>query len=138
MKPQTFTIKFKKEVSPSTIKNIWESLRKELETKGYHVENIRMPKIKAFIQKPQHFFKTAREFEGSPHLTDKSEEEWGEQVKPQMVSALCFFSDVEDSWTILKRKGGHSLQTDLRHKLKHIWESVLGLEWGSLSKQDCV
>jgi hypothetical protein len=133
MKPEEF--KFRgKPASRVILVRIWEEIRLEL-TGKYAVDNIEMPDIQALVLNYKNFTKAFNKLLLSLHIEDTSEIEWGTKCTSTIPSALIFFADVDQTWIILKCDGyGYSLEVDLRHELLHLWESKLGLKWGTLTK----
>lgn len=133
MKSQKFSFKCKKEVSQKTLKRIWDQIREDLRTKGYSVKDIEMPKVQAFVLSPKRFIKVGRELKESPHVRDKSTEEYGEKVNLEESSAFLVFIDTIETWFILKCEGRYSVKRDLDHELRHLFERALGLKIGILA-----
>lgn len=122
-----------KRVSQKSLKRMWKIIGKELKEMGYQVNNIQMPKVRAFILSLENFEETTKEL--SPHLMDTSSIEYGEtDSDPPSACAFSIKSAMEDYWIILKCQGRNSLKKDLDHELKHIYESFLGLKWGTLTR----
>jgi len=136
MKSQTFSIKFKEEVSSETLKRIWEEVRQDLKNKGYRVENIQMPRVKAFVMPYKYFTQTFKELLKSSHVIDESKREYGEWSKAS--SACIFYSDVNQEWIIIKCEGDPPLEVDLNHELRHLYESCLELPVGSLTTKNAI
>lgn len=120
-------------VTEQFLRKIWCELGAKLDKHGYPVENVKMPRITMMIMTEEDFEQTMEQIRSSPHLYDTSKTEYGEEN--ETCSALAFFSDVEQTWVILKRERGYSLRHDVRHELLHIWENALGLPWGILTSR---
>ena len=135
MKPQTFTIEYKEEVPLETLKKIWEEIRGDLKKKGYQVENVQMPRVRAFVLSRKYFLEINKELLESPHIKDLGEAEYGEKSNAN-CSASIFYSDVNQEWIILKCEGTLPLEVDLNHELRHLCEDFLGLKWGSLTAKE--
>ena len=116
------------------LRMIWEETRASLKNE-YLVGNISMPKIEAVILTRKRFRKATKQLLASPHILDMSVIEWGEIVK--FPSACAFMAEVEQEqkWIILVCDELIPLEQDLKHELLHIWESTLGLKWGTLTKK---
>ena len=128
---EAFTFR-EKPIKQEILRKIWEETRSNLRD-TYPVENISMPKIEAVILANKRFWKAMRQLLSSPHILDESQTEWGESAG--VVSACVFFSDVQRKWMILVCEGLRPLDQDLKHELLHVWESTLGLQWGTLTRK---
>ena len=135
MKSQTFSFEFSKEVPLETLASIWEKIRQDLIRKGYRVENLQMPGVRAYVMNQKDFAQTFKELLESPHIRDEGEKEWGKSSKAS-TSACIFYADVSQEYIILKCEGDPPLEVDLNHELRHLYESYLGLQWGSLTAKN--
>jgi hypothetical protein len=123
-------------VFPEVIKRIWEEIRDELANEYPIVKEIRLPAVQAFIMPSKKYLKLKKQLLTSTHIIDQSEAEWGDKLGAGDSSAALFYSDVQETWVIIKRQGyGYTPEHDLKHELTHIYERILLLPWGSLTKK---
>jgi len=119
-------------IAQQTIEKIWEEVRLKLGG-HYAVEGIEMPKIRGLILAKVRFKRILAQLLASPHIYSTEEEEWGPRQQHTLPSAINFRA--EDTWVIVKNGAGRcTVEEDLRHELLHIWESILGLSWGTLTQ----
>lgn len=133
MKPLHITIKGVP-VSQKLLGTIWGEIRITVSKIYPCARNIEMPKIEAITLSRAAYVKQFNYLIKSPHIQDRSLEEWGNGgVKPDESSALIFHDD-SFTWYILKCRGRFPLERDLRHELAHIYEDFLLLPEGTLTK----
>jgi len=131
--PETFLIQGR-EISQKRLEQIWEELKKDLIERYPFVSEIKMPCIKAYVVDSKPYMKLQKRLLASSHIRDKALQEWGAPGTPDGSSAAAFYSDVAESWVIIKRKDyGYPLARDLRHELLHIYESIMLLNIGDLT-----
>jgi hypothetical protein len=122
------------------IRHLWEQTRNELKDRYPKVKDIPMPKISAMTLGPENFRRQHRQLLQSKHIRDTGLIEWGSpstMKTSDLPSACVFEADEDQGWIILKRTGkkSWSIENDLIHELFHVWESALGLRWGTLSRK---
>jgi hypothetical protein len=125
-------------VEPEYIRELWEQTRNELKGRYPKVKDIPMPRISAMTLGPKDFRRQHRQLLQSQHMRDTGPMEWGSpstMKTSDLPSACVFEADEDQGWIILKRTGkkSWSIEHDLIHELSHIWESALGLRWGTLA-----
>jgi len=128
------TLKFTgRQISPNIISKIWEETRSELGTE-YAVKEIQMPKIDGIVLSYKRFVQADRKLKASSHIENLTKAEWGVD-EVGVPSAGVFYSDVDKKWMLLKLKGANPLEVDVKHELLHIWESILKVPWGTLTRK---
>lgn len=128
---ETFTFKGK-QIKQESLKRVWEQTRREL-SKRYAVEDAQMPKIDGVILSGKCFWRALKRVKQSSHMIDTEAIEWGESAS--FISACTFFADTRETWIVLVCEGLRPLEQELKHELLHIWENILGLQWGALTKK---
>ena len=116
------------EIEPSVIEKIWRNIQQELVSRGYAVQGITMPKITGMTLSSNSLMKAWEAVKTFPNLVNQSEAEWGEYLEKWKA---CVFP-TEEGWTILVWNRARPIRNEIRHELSHIWESLLGLQWGTL------
>ena len=120
------------------IRALWEQTRNELRDRYPNVKDIPMPKISAMTLGPKDFRRQHRQLLQSKHIRGTGPIEWGSPMSASDLPSACVFeADEDQGWIILKRTGKRSwsIEKDLIHELFHVWESTLGLRWGTLSRK---
>ncbi|MFC1894182.1 hypothetical protein ACFLYR_09275 [Chloroflexota bacterium] len=120
-------------VTPETLRGIWEDIRSELVSDFPIARSIEMPSVYAFVVPRKEYRRVFKQLKHSKHIINTEKTEWGEEGAPS-TSAFAFKS--ERGWVILKRERfGYAVEADLKHELTHIWEEILGLVWGKLTRK---
>ena len=122
-----------RQIKQDLLRRTWEETGAILKNK-YPVEDTPMPRIEALCLTYECFSKAIRQLLSSPYIIDATKIEWGEQLEARRISAGSFFSDVDQKWAVLVCEGLNPLEQNLRHELLHIWESILGLQLGTLTQ----
>jgi len=122
-----------RKIEQDLLRRIWEETRSNLKSQ-FIVKDVVMPRIEAVSLTHERFTKAIRQLQSSPYIIDATKIEWGEQLKAGYISAGSFFSDVDQKWVVLLCEGLNPLEQNLRHELLHIWESILGLQLGTLTQ----
>jgi len=122
-------------VNPEIIERVWLEIREELSAGYPQASKAMMPKITCCIQNHVKYDRSVKRLLASGHLFLDTKTEYGDEVFRQ--SSACVFSTGADppetEWVILKCNGRFPLEHDLRHELLHIWESLLQMDWGTLT-----
>lgn len=121
-------------VDDSSIKEVWEELRKELKENGYSVDSVKMPDIVTLLLLNEEFDILFKKIRNLPNSIYKEEQEYGTTFTNPIASALTIQVD-KNTFHILICKDRCLLKEDLRHELLHPWERVLGLSWGILTSK---
>ena len=123
-----------KVIEPSRIMRIWEDIRQELINEGYSVAKVTdMPKIRGVTVTTKWLKRMWQITSSSPHLLNTSQLEWGEKKEGWKV--CTFFADVKQEWIVVVWERVKSIEYEVRHELLHIWESLLLLQRGTLTKK---
>jgi hypothetical protein len=136
MEPQEFSFKGQ-EIRPDVIEKIWENTKNYLAQQGYFVQDIKMPDIVGITLTLERLRDAFRILNSSPHIINTSKIEFnGEYVDEG--SACVFRSDEPNQWNILVWEKARPIRNEIKHEILHIWESILGLEWGTLTQNKIV
>jgi hypothetical protein len=124
-------------IGPDVIERTWQGIKRELARDGYPVEATKMPPISGWTLNTENLRKAWEIASSSPSLANTSQEEWGERSDEW---AACTIPSVDQTsggqgWGILIWEGMRPIRKPLRHELLHIWESLLGLKWGTLASK---
>jgi hypothetical protein len=124
-----------KAIRPDVIERIWQGIKRELASDGYPVESIVMPQITGWTLDMNNLRKAWEKTSSTPALMNMSLVEYGEES--EKWAAFTFPSVAQTSadqkWMVLLWEGKRPIRRPLRHELLHIWESLLGLKWGTLT-----
>ena len=130
---EQFKIKAKKQIETTIIKSVWTRLSNELWSEYPAVRGLVMPSIRGYILDPKPFDRLQRKLINSKFLLNTGQMEYG-STSPIIASASVFKD--KDGWVILKCKDRYSIERDLRHEILHIFEHILGLSTGTLSRYE--
>ena len=139
------------EIPASELEKLWEILREMLKKRGYRVEEIEMPLVKARVVESGEYERIGRIIDKLPNTRINVVEEYGKcYTTESSIGTLVRPPGTENEYLILLSKSrcsGNHISTSqemtllprsfyLCHELAHIWEHLLNVKpAGSLTKQ---
>jgi len=118
------------QIKPDVIAKVWDRTRQIVAGEGYAVDDVAMPQIVAITLDSEGLQKAWKDTARFPNLSNQSEAEWGEHLDEWQA---CTFP-TGDHWLVLVYERMRPIKNEIRHELLHIWESLLGLQWGTLTR----
>ena len=118
-------------IDDHVIEKVWHTIQRRLASQGYAVDGITMPVIVGITLDSDGLRQAWEDMERFPNLTDQGQiDEWGE---PLDKWEACVFA-VGPGWVIAIYDRVKPITDNIRHELLHVWESLLGFQWGTLTR----
>lgn len=120
-------------ISQRTIEKIWKRLYEKLRQMGYRMQNIKIPNIYAIVLGPRNFIKFIQRLRKIGFIS-MDIEEYGRDMGIRDTGAICLPRG--KAWVIIIQTYAERgpLERYLIHEILHIFEDLLGLRWGSLTR----
>ncbi len=110
----------------------WEEIKLRLGRENYIVKHIKQPEILGFVLAQDDFDELTKQLF---YISTIDFEEYGKPFNPEKEKASASIKDISGNgtkWLLCVCKSRKSLDYELNHELKHIFEYFLKLGWGKL------
>jgi hypothetical protein len=120
-------------IRPDVLGGYWRYVKRLLAADGYSVEGIEMPNIEGLVLSTDRWTEALEQIDLSPYYKNTTGVKHGKQLIGKR--GVLVFHAAGPKWIVLVWENARPMKGPVRHELLHIWESLLGLSCGTLTKK---